>query len=39
LHLMDAESLKEWFVAPSDNLAAEAGATSNMNGIDRAISR
>jgi TetR/AcrR family transcriptional repressor of nem operon len=39
LHLMDAESLKEWFVAPSDNLAAEAGATSNTNGIDRVISR
>jgi hypothetical protein len=39
LHLMDAESLKEWFVAPNDDLAAEASATSNMNGIDRVISR
>jgi len=28
LHLMDAESLKEWFVAPSDGLAAEVSAAS-----------
>jgi len=30
LHLMDAESLKEWFVAPSDDLAAEVSAASIM---------
>jgi AcrR family transcriptional regulator len=34
LQLMDAESLKEWFVAPKDNLAAEAGTPSNMNRLD-----
>jgi AcrR family transcriptional regulator len=28
LHLMDADSLREWFVAPSDNLAAEYSAAS-----------
>ncbi len=31
LHLMDTESLKEWFVAPNDNPAAEIGAISDMN--------
>jgi AcrR family transcriptional regulator len=30
LKLMDTESLHLWFVAPGDELAAEAGATSNM---------
>ena len=30
LHLMDTESLKEWFGASNDDLAAEAIATSNM---------
>jgi AcrR family transcriptional regulator len=30
LHLMDAESLKEWFAAPSDNLDAEVGIASIM---------
>jgi AcrR family transcriptional regulator len=30
LHLMDAESLKEWFVAASDDLAAEVSAASIM---------
>jgi AcrR family transcriptional regulator len=30
LHLMDTESLKEWFVAPSDDLAVEISATSIM---------
>jgi AcrR family transcriptional regulator len=30
LHLMDAESLKEWFVEPSDELAAEVSVTSSM---------
>ena len=39
LQLMDAESLKAWFVAPSDALAGEAGATSNMNGLDTVVSR
>jgi AcrR family transcriptional regulator len=28
LHLMDTESLKEWFVAPSDSLTAEVSAAS-----------
>ena len=28
--LMDAESLKEWFVAPGDTLAADVGVTSDM---------
>jgi AcrR family transcriptional regulator len=28
LHLMDAESLKEWFVAPGDDLAADVSAAS-----------
>jgi AcrR family transcriptional regulator len=39
LHLMDTESLKEWFVASNDDLAAEVSATSNMNGLDQVISR
>jgi TetR/AcrR family transcriptional repressor of nem operon len=39
LHLMDAESLKEWFVAPSDTLAAEADTISNLNELDWVISR
>jgi len=39
VQLMDAESLKAWFVAPSDNLAAEASTTSNVNGLDRVIPR
>ena len=39
LHLMDAESLKQWFVAPSDTLTAEAGATSTMNELDWVTSR
>ena len=39
VHLMDAESLKEWFVAPNDTLAAEAGPTSNMNGLDQVVYR
>ena len=30
LHLMDAESLEEWFVAPNDDLAAEVSAASIM---------
>jgi AcrR family transcriptional regulator len=30
LHLMDVESLKEWFVAPNDDLAAEAGPASSI---------
>ncbi|HJZ48713.1 MAG TPA: TetR/AcrR family transcriptional regulator [Roseiflexaceae bacterium] len=33
LQLMDAESLEAWFVAPSDNLAAEVSATSNMTQV------
>ena len=39
LHLMDAASLKEWFVAPSDTLAAEADTISNLNELDWVISR
>jgi TetR/AcrR family transcriptional regulator, transcriptional repressor for nem operon len=39
VHLMDAESLEQWFVAPSDNLAAEADAPSNMNGPATVVSR
>ena len=39
LHLMDAESLKQWFVAPSDTPTAEAGATSTMNELDWVTSR
>jgi len=39
LQLMDSEALKEWFAAPSDTLAAEAGATSQMNGRDQRIAR
>jgi len=30
LNLIDAESLREWFVAPSDDPVAEVSATSNM---------
>jgi len=39
LHLMDAESLKAWFGAPSDTLAAEVSPISNMNGLDQVIYR
>src|SRR6266496_6146930 len=39
LHLMDAESLKEWFVASNDDLAAEVSAMSNMNELDQVVYR
>ena len=38
LHLMDAESLKEWFDAPSNTQAAETGATSNVNELNWVMS-
>jgi hypothetical protein len=33
LKLMDAESLEEWFVAPSDGALAEASTASNTNHV------
>jgi AcrR family transcriptional regulator len=39
LQLMDTESLKEWFVATSDTVAAEADAPSNTNGLGTVVSR
>jgi AcrR family transcriptional regulator len=39
LYLMDAESLKEWFAAPSETLAAEVSPISNMNELDWVRSR
>jgi AcrR family transcriptional regulator len=38
LHLMDDESLKEWFVAPSDALAADASVSSSVNEPDTVVS-